>query len=565
MNQTLTNSRGILCLMGLLLGCLTPWSLLHAENYASPTSCSWRDPHHVWIWNSGREAACLIDTQTGRVNTSESQTAIPLPAGWDGFSPRWVRNESRPAVAAVTPWQTQAVWSEQGKINVITVPPRATAGAWLGKDDSTPLKLLIGFDPPGTANRFLQLFSLSGEPSPKIEIPHSSNLRGIAVDARGEVAVVTHLIPKFNLPSTQIAQGWVFTNALSWVTLGPNPQVVTFPLDTRLHGSANPEGVAWDSQADRIYIALGGMDSVCVLDAKQLRKIAAERLAQKAADEIDLQATRKYLLERIDVGRNPVGLALSPDGKQLAVTNRLDDSLTLIDTQAMTVQKNIRISEVPVDDVRLGERLFYSGKLSLTGQFSCTSCHPDSHTDGLNWDLPADGFNNFFNTRSLLGAAGNTPYGWLGETANLESRFNGTLKRIFQHYPTSEESIAMLEYLKKLNYPKFTRPAKPTENQNSSIARGRDLFEGKAACNECHYGRRLTDGETHSVGVGQGDTLFDTPSLRHIRETAPYLHDGRASTLKEIFSRHNARKMHGNAAELNDAELNDLVAYLESL
>lgn len=559
------NSRVLSGWVLLLFMALPGTPLLQAENYASPTSCSWLDDHHIWIWNSGRGTASVMETTTGNVTNSEHLSTPPLPMGWDGFSPRWARDRGQHAIAAVTPWQSQAILSEQNQTATIAIPPRATALTFIPQGKAASLKLLIGFDPPGTAYRFVQLFTPTGELFPKIEIPHSSNLRGLATNASGDVAVVTHLIPKFNLSSTQIAQGWVFTNAISWITLGQSPQVVTLPLDTRTRGSANPEGIAWESQSDRIFVALGGLDSVCVLDAKQLRKIVAERLLQKRTDEIDLQITRKYLVDRIDVGSNPVSLALSPDGKHLSVTNRLDDSLSLIDTQSLAVEKTVQLSEIPADEIRLGERLFHSGKLSLTGQFSCASCHPDGHTDGLNWDLPADGFNNFFNTRSLLGAAGNTPYGWLGETANLDSRFNGTLKRLFQHPPTNDESIALLDYLKKLNYPSFKRVTNQTEEQKTAINKGRALFEGKAGCNECHYGRRLTDGETHSVGIGEGGTLFDTPSLRHIRETAPYLHDGRAATLIEIFTRHNPRKMHGNAAELNGDELNDLIAYLESL
>src|SRR4029077_11785928 len=86
--------------------------------------------------------------------------------------------------------------------------------------------------------------------------------------------------------------------------------------------------------------------------------------------------------------------------------------------------------------VRQGEKLFHSGWLSFSGQFSCASCHPDAHADGLNWDLPADGFNNFYNTKSLLGNAATNPYGWLGKSATLRERFTGTLRHLFQHEPT---------------------------------------------------------------------------------------------------------------------------------
>jgi hypothetical protein len=47
--------------------------------------------------------------------------------------------------------------------------------------------------------------------------------------------------------------------------------------------------------------------------------------------------------------------------------------------------------------------------------------------------------------------------------------------------------------------------------------------------------------------------------------TAPYLHDGRALTLKEVFTANNEKQKHGAASALNEQEIDDLVAYLLSL
>jgi cytochrome c peroxidase len=94
------------------------------------------------------------------------------------------------------------------------------------------------------------------------------------------------------------------------------------------------------------------------------------------------------------------------------------------------------------------------------------------------------------------------------------------------------------------------------------------LFHGKAACDRCHSGDTLQDGLSHNVGTRTGQDaakLFDTPSLRGVARTAPYLHDGRAATLEEVFTRYNADHRHGRAHDLTPAELRDLVAYLKSL
>jgi cytochrome c peroxidase len=68
------------------------------------------------------------------------------------------------------------------------------------------------------------------------------------------------------------------------------------------------------------------------------------------------------------------------------------------------------------------------------------------------------------------------------------------------------------------------------------------------------------------VGTGDGvENRFDTPSLRGLRLTAPYLHDGRATTLEEIFTKYNLRHRHGQAHTLSPEELSDLLVFLESL
>ena len=58
---------------------------------------------------------------------------------------------------------------------------------------------------------------------------------------------------------------------------------------------------------------------------------------------------------------------------------------------------------------------------------------------------------------------------------------------------------------------------------------------------------------------------FDTPSLLECYRTGPFLHDGRAETLREIFTMHNAENMHGLTNGLTEIELDDFVAFLRTL
>lgn len=429
------------------------------------------------------------------------------------------------------------------------------------------LVLAVACDPSGREARPVCFVDLKTGKVTRRPIPGSSNLRGIAVDPSGRFALAVHLVPKSDLPATQIEQGWVFSNVVSYVPLDPQQPIVTFPLDLRTQGFANPEGVAIAPDGQRAYIAHAGADVVSVLDLPALVAAAAAARSPDYERFDDFRMTRRYVKARIPVGTNPRGIEVSRDGKWIAVANRLDDSISLIDAVSHAVVRTIELQpglDTQADDLaRDGEKLFQSGKLSFSGQFSCASCHPDGHSDGLNWDLPADGFNNFHNTKSLLGTAGTAPYGWTGTSPDLRERFTGTLRHLFQHEPNDAEVAALDAFLSQLDYP----PLLPRADAPSpAVTRGRLLFQNAARCHECHSGMKFTDRKSHDVGTGSGRAYeFDTPSLYRISETAPYLHDGRATTLDEIFTRFNPAGLHGAAADLSPDELRDLVAYLKTL
>ncbi len=59
--------------------------------------------------------------------------------------------------------------------------------------------------------------------------------------------------------------------------------------------------------------------------------------------------------------------------------------------------------------------------------------------------------------------------------------------------------------------------------------------------------------------------LFDTPHLNNIYASAPYLHDGRAATLEEIWTIYGKTERHGVVNDLTKMDLNYLIEYLKSL
>jgi cytochrome c peroxidase len=90
----------------------------------------------------------------------------------------------------------------------------------------------------------------------------------------------------------------------------------------------------------------------------------------------------------------------------------------------------------------------------------------------------------------------------------------------------------------------------------------------KAGCGECHPPPLYTSLKPYDVGTGtarEAGEAFDTPTLVELWRTAPYLHDGRAATLEEVLTKFNPDDRHGKTSHLNEAQLDELIAFLLSL
>jgi YVTN family beta-propeller protein len=369
-------------------------------------------------------------------------------------------------------------------------------------------------------------------------------------------------LPRNHLPTTQTAQGWIFLNAIG--RTANYGGLLPIPLDEPQRGYADPTDYAFAEKPALLFVASAGADRVLVVDLKEYLKYNPHpNLTWSGYNS--LTASRHYVIARIPTQANPRRLALSGDGNTLVASNYLGDSLTVIDTKTLKVVRHIALGGPEPDAVRRGEILFNSGKMTFHGQFTCASCHPNGGSDGLTWDLTRDGVGNFKKTKSLLGVKDTAPYGWEGSSPTLEDRIAGTLRTLHQHEPEDTEVTDIAAYLNSLS-PPLPLPVK--DEDKPAVARGEKLFADKAQCAKCHQGPTFQDGKAHDVGTrGETDTTnrFDTPSLRGVGRERIFLHDGRAKTLEEVFTKHNAQKKHGAAHELSKDELADLLKYLSSL
>jgi cytochrome c peroxidase len=140
-------------------------------------------------------------------------------------------------------------------------------------------------------------------------------------------------------------------------------------------------------------------------------------------------------------------------------------------------------------------------------------------------------------------------------------------------------SAAEVASLEKFLLTGLHAPQHPPAASSEQVAAGKKLFESpQVGCSGCHIDGK-TDGKSHDVatmsdadfqvqaqtkGVKPTGLAFDTPSLKGLFATAPYLHDGSAPNLDAVLKLSDQGKM-GATKDLTDVQRGQLKAYLMSL
>jgi YVTN family beta-propeller protein len=281
---------------------------------------------------------------------------------------------------------------------------------------------------------------------------------------------------------------------------------------------------------------------------------------------------------RVAVGGRPTELAFAPDGKTLYVANYLSDAVQVVDAKAAKLVKAIPLGgPKTMSLVRRGEALFHEADRSHNQWYSCNTCHSDGHTNGLDFDTLNDGRQDLSTAHlrsrkkvpTLRRVTRTKPWTWHGWQTSLEDSLVESFTKSMQGpKPASDDVKALTAYLDTLDYPKNPFRA-PGGGLTPAAQRGQEVFRSpKAACNTCHGGPELTDGKIHEVGLEERDDAYrgyNPPSLRGVYDKDPYLHDGRAKTLREALSGPHSADDVTALGELSEQELEDLIAFLKSL
>ena len=404
----------------------------------------------------------------------------------------------------------------------------------------------------------------------------------VAFSSDGRLGLACQLRPKNLVPLAHVEHGSVFGDSLTLfgADVGESVQVLIDELE-RYYTMPFAVVIAPDKSA--AYISTTGANSVTVIDIRRLLEfVRAASPRERRALANDLSASAHFVAARIPVGRSPKGLALSPDGALLYVANRLDDTVSVIDTATRKVVRMIELGgPAELTPQRRGERLFFDARFAFHGGFSCANCHLESTFDGLQWDLEPDGFGkDIVDNRLLEDVDGTEPFKWNGGNPDLETECGPRTEKYFyrsQSY-SREELGDLVGYIKSMPL-RPNRYRLPNGELTAAQERGKDIFERTVRkdgtpipkanqCGFCHAGRHYTNQTQVDVGSGKWSDrspIIDVPQLTNVALTAPYLHDGSARSLEEIWTVFNPKDTHGVTNDLAKDELNDLIEYLKTL
>ena len=389
-----------------------------------------------------------------------------------------------------------------------------------------------------------------------IKLSNGSNaLRGIACSTDGNYIFVSHNLGRFQVPTSQLQQGWMNTNAVSVIDASTQTLIGSMSIDEPDRGA----GGVWDiaCNSDYLIVSQSGTHEISIIEyAPMIEKLKAYPDHSKM--DYDLYFMRGIRTRLPINGNGPRNMTLK-DGK-LYLPTYFSDTLNIVnisDQQVDFVAYNPHRVESPAD---IGERAFNDAALCFQNWQSCNGCHPgDGRTDGMNWDLMNDGIGNPKNCKSML-LSFDTPACMIsGIRAHAGLAVRAGYK--FIQFCDIPEDIAynVDEYIKSL------KPLKSPYLVNGELSEkalaGRKVYE-KYGCANCHSGPNYTDMKMHRIGEDvEFEAGWDTPTLREVWRTAPYLFDGRAATMEEVFMVHK----HGIDGKISRKDAEALAEYVNSL
>lgn len=251
--------------------------------------------------------------------------------------------------------------------------------------------------------------------------------------------------------------------------------------------------------------------------------------------------------QRVPVPGEPTAVAFA--GERVVVQTREPASIVVLGGATISLPGESRADS--------GHEMFHHNPGGISS-LACASCHPEGNDDGRTWNFDPIGPRR---TQSISGGIlGTAPFHWDGDMSGLDAIMNEVFERRMGGIHQSPRRVrAFARWIDQL-------PALPASEvaDAAAAARGEALFTDAAiGCAACHSGSARTNNQSANVGTGKA---FQVPSLVGLAARAPFMHDGCAATLKDRFNPScGGGDQHGRTSQLTEAQLDDLVAYLEGL
>ena len=319
-----------------------------------------------------------------------------------------------------------------------------------------------------------------------------------------------------------------------------------------------PRAATVDAASHTLLVTCLGIDSLVAYDASSASPATVE-------------------MARWDVGSGPTGVAVDSAHKRAVVWSQFERSIDLIDLGNIDPDKtgrNLaadahgkpdRIALKATADamplaVALGRQLFHSvgdSRISKDGR-ACASCHPDGRDDSITWATPEGPRRTVMLAGRLQGTE---PFAWGGTSKDLREHIHHTFERLNGQGLRNVELEALVAYVEAL-----PTPAQTHTEDAGLVAKGQAIFNSKdSECATCHAAGG-TDKKTHDVhsrANADKKPLFNTPTLRFVGGRAPYFHDGRYETLRDVLLKTDGTM--GHTKQLKPGDLDALEAYLRTL
>jgi len=276
-------------------------------------------------------------------------------------------------------------------------------------------------------------------------------------------------------------------------------------------------------------------------------------------------------------------------------------------------------NELTSDGFLLGKKLFFDPNLSKDGTISCASCHaPQNFFVDVNVPISfgVDGKQGTRNAPSLVNLLWNKSFMWDGGVNHIE------LSGLPALTDTNEMAETLANILDKLNndseYPylfeqvfqedeitdqqlfyaitQYTGSIISAGSKYDEVIKGENVFTTaenagyeifKANCASCHVEPLFTDYSYRNNGLASTSdegrerisldsddfSKFKVPTLRNVMHTAPYMHDGRISTIDDVLTHYATGIVQSvtldpiliNGISLTEADKTNLIAFLNTL